>query len=79
MKVLSKNRHQIHIPEIIEIDDSDDESIHHQNPALNVTPRISTSKKRKTPYTQNRMEPNVVVYIFYFEFFNFQLLLYYSF
>jgi hypothetical protein len=25
------------------------------------------------------MEPNVVVYIFYFEFFNFQLLLYYSF
>jgi hypothetical protein len=79
MKVLSTNRHQIHVPGIIEIGDSDDESIHHQNPPLNVTPRISTSKKQKTPYTQNRMEPNVVVYIFYFEFFNFQLLLYYSF
>ncbi|WJX39507.1 hypothetical protein P8452_27041 [Trifolium repens] len=61
MKVLPTNRHQIHVPGIIEIGDSDDESIHHQNPPLNVTPRISTSKKQKTPYTQNRMEPNVVL------------------
>jgi preprotein translocase subunit Sec61beta len=67
MKVLQKHRQQIHEPQIIEIDDSDDEA----KPDANVTPRIPSSKKQRTAYNQNRIQPKVVVYIAYFYFYSF--------
>jgi hypothetical protein len=62
MKVLPKHRQQIHVPQIIVIDDSDDEA----KPDGNVTPRIPKSKKQRTAYTQNRIQPTMVVYIAFF-------------
>jgi hypothetical protein len=58
MKVLPKHHQQMEVPQIIEIDDSDDEAY----PDVNVTPIIPRSKKQRTTYDQNRIQPKVVVF-----------------
>jgi hypothetical protein len=74
MKVLPKHHQQMEVPQIIEIDDSDDEAY----PDVNVTPIIPRSKKQRTTYDQNRIQPKVVVYIaFDFLFFIIYKCLYY--